>query len=328
MQILVSETAHALVAGRLAAMGPDLDVVTMGAEGVFKRGGEVVDGAEVDPEVYWVSIDMVRSGLLPKVFDRAEAGTGGRMAQLFAAGLDAFGFKRLMQKGLRLAKSTAQAPPIAEYVMSHALSLLHPIAEQARAQEAHKWRRVGFREIASTRWVLVGFGAIGRNIAARLQPFGAHLTVVRNHPAPDPLAAEVRSSADLISLLPDADVVVLALPATDATRGMADEAFFQAMKPGAIFINIARGSLVDEAALKAGLDRDQPGQAVLDVFETEPLPEDAWFWDHPKVRVTAHCCNAGDGVEERGATLFLENLRRYRAGEPLLNEARREEAGL
>lgn len=328
MQILISEAAHARIAGRLAALGPDLDVVTIGPGGVLTRAGATVDSASIDPEGYWISIDMVRSGLLPHVFSQAQAGSNGKWAQLFAAGLDAFGFKQLIEKGLRVTKSTAQAPPIADYVMSHALSLIHPIAEQRAAQATHQWRRIGFREVASTRWLLVGFGAIGRNIAARLQPFGAHLTVVRNHPTPDPLAAEVRASGDLISLLPDADVVVLALPANDASRGMANEAFFQAMKPGAIFINIARGSLVDEAALKAGLDRDQPAQAVLDVFATEPLPEDAWFWDHPKVRVTAHCCNAGDGVDDRGDMLFLENLRRYRAGELLLNEARPSEVGL
>ncbi|MEO6340255.1 MAG: NAD(P)-dependent oxidoreductase, partial [Caulobacteraceae bacterium] len=201
-------------------------------------------------------------------------------------------------------------------------------AEQRRAQEAHQWKRVGFREVASTRWLLVGFGAIGRGIAARLHPFGAHLTVVRNHPAPDPLADEVRPASDLINLLPDADVVVLACPLTEETRGMAGEAFFAAMKPGSLLINIARGGLIDEAALRAGLDRDQPGQAVLDAFEIEPLPADAWYWDHPKVRVTAHCSNAGDGLDGRSDLLFLENLRRYRAGEPLLNEARRDEVGL
>ena len=328
MQVLVSEAAHARVADGLAAMGADLDVVTIDPAGVLKRGGMPIDPAGVDPEVFWISLDLYPTAQLPSFFGRILQGTRGKWAQVFAAGLDNPGFKRLMAKGLRLSKSTAQSPPIAEYVMAHALSLLHPVAEQRRAQDAHQWKRVRFREIASTRWLLVGFGAIGRGIAERLHPFGAHLTVVRRSPAPEPLAAEVRPTSELIGLLPEADVVILACALNAETRGIAGPAFFAAMKPGSLLINIARGGLVDEAALQAGLGRDQPGQAVLDVFETEPLPADAWFWDHRKVRVTGHCSNAGDGVDARADALFLENLRRYRAGEPLLNEAKLSEVGL
>jgi len=84
----------------------------------------------------------------------------------------------------------------------------------------------------------------------------------------------------------------------------------------------------DEDALRAGLERDQPACAVLDVFQTEPLPTDSWLWDHPKVRVSAHTSNSGDGNLGRGDELFLENLRRYLAQEPLLNEADPSEVGL
>ena len=190
------------------------------------------------------------------------------------------------------------------------------------------WKRVDFREVASTRWLMLGFGNIGREIAQRLKPFGAHLTVVRRSNAADPLVDAVHPASDLPRLLPDADVVVLAAPLNDETRDLAGEAFFQAMKPGAILINIARGEIVDEDALRRGLDRDQPARAVLDVFRTEPLPADHWAWDHPKVRLTAHTSNAGDGLLARGDALFLDNLRRYMAGEPLRNEATKAEVGL
>ena len=326
MQILMSEAAHARVTERLAAFGPELDVVTIDADGTLKRSGVPVEAA--DPEVYWISLDLYPAGLLPAVFGRILQGSNGKWAQLFTAGVDNPMFKSVMAKGVRLSKSNAQAPAIAEYVIAHAFSLLHPIAEQARAQAAHDWRPVRFREIAASRWVIVGFGAIGTEIARRLQPFGVHLTVVRRSPRPTPLAADARPTGDLLSLLPDADVVVLACALNDETRGIAGAAFFEALKPGCVLINIGRGALVDEAALRAGLDRDQPGTAVLDVFATEPLPADAWFWDHPKVRVTAHGSNAGSGVLARGDQLFLENLRRYRAGEPLLNEAAPGEVGL
>jgi phosphoglycerate dehydrogenase-like enzyme len=152
--------------------------------------------------------------------------------------------------------------------------------------------------------------------------------VVRRSAQAKDLADRTVSQAELPQVLPHADVVVLAPALTDETRGMADAAFFAAMKPGAILINIGRGGLVDEDALRAGLDRDQPAHAVLDVFATEPLPKDSWFWDHPKVRVSGHTSNSGDGNLGRGDDLFVENLRRFLGGEPLLNEAEPREVGL
>jgi phosphoglycerate dehydrogenase-like enzyme len=324
----MSKAAYQRVGGAISAMGDDLDVITLDLGGGFHRGDTVIAAGAVDPEVFWMSLDLFLSGPTPPFFATLFGGLNGRWIQVPAAGLDHPIFKKVMGKGLRLTKSVAQAPPIAEYVMAHALSLLHPIGEQRRLQSAHVWKMVQFREIADSRWLMLGFGAIGREIAKRLQPFDAHLTVVRRNTIPEPLAAVVRPTTELIAALPEADVVVLACALNDQTRGVAGEAFFRALKPGALFINIARGALVDEAALKSGLERGQPGMAVLDVFATEPLPEAAWFWDHPRVRVTAHGSNAGKGLAARGDARFLENLRRYRAGVPLLNEADRTEVGL
>jgi phosphoglycerate dehydrogenase-like enzyme len=251
-----------------------------------------------------------------------------RWTQIMAAGIDNPIFRNILEKGVRLSKSSAQATPIAEYVDAHALSLQVPIQAQAALQAKHEWKATPYRELGHTRWVMVGFGNIGHEIAKRIKPFGVDLTVVRRSAAPDALADRVLAFRDIASILPDADVIVLACALNDETRNMCDEAFFRAMKPGAILINIGRGGLVDEEALKAGLDRDQPGHAVLDVFQTEPLPADSWFWDHPKVRVSAHTSNSGDGNLGRGDELFLENLRRYLAKQPLLNEADPSEVGL
>jgi len=331
MQILMTADAHQRTRARLAALGADLDIVTFEADGTFQRNGTPVAPEAVDPEVFWLSLD-VYSGPNPGARIAAFAGqvlkgTRGRWIQVLSAGLDHPLFKSLMDKGLRLTKSQAQAPAIAEYVVAHALSLLHPIAAQAEAQDNRDWRTVSFREVGSTRWLLVGYGAIGQEIARRVKPFGANLTVVRRNPAPDDLADAVRPLSALPELLPDADVVVLACPLNAQTRNLAGTAFFAALKPGALLINIGRGQLVDEDALRAGLDRQQPGQAVLDVFHTEPLPADAWFWSHPQVRVTGHASHAGDGVVGRAESQFLENLRRYLDGRPLIGEARPDEAG-
>ncbi|HEY2659807.1 MAG TPA: D-2-hydroxyacid dehydrogenase [Caulobacteraceae bacterium] len=328
MQALMTEAALGRVADRLKTVAPTLDIVTVDREGAYKRAGAPIDAAEVDPEVYWVSLDAYPAGMLPGLFGKVLQGTRGQWAQVFSAGLDNAAFKGVMAKGVRISKSSAQAIPIAEYVIAHAFSLLHPIDEAHEAQAQKAWRRLSFREIGHSKWLLVGLGTIGQEIARRLKPFGVHTTVVRRSTAADPLADVIAQQSDLPTLLPEADVVVLACPLTDETRNIADEAFFQALKPGSILVNIGRGQLVDEEALKAGLDRSQPAHAVLDVFHTEPLPQEAWFWTHPQVRVTAHTSNGGDGLMERGDVQFLENLRRFLAGEPLLNEAARSEVGL
>ncbi|MEG3125972.1 NAD(P)-dependent oxidoreductase [Sphingomonas sp. GB1N7] len=296
--------------------------------GTFARDGIPIDASEVDPDIFWVSHDLFSSNRLLGFFAIIGGGTRGRWVQSFAAGVDSPAMKMIVARGMTLTKSSAQAPAIAEYVMAHVLSLLHPIADQGAAQRAHEWRRVPFREVASTRWLLVGYGSIGQQIAARVKAFGVSLTVQRREGGDTPLADAVVTGTDLPRLLPNMDVVVLACALTDETKHMADTDFFAAMKPGSIFVNIGRGPLIDEDALRSALDRDRPAAAVLDVFKTEPLPADAWFWDHPKVRVTAHASSAGDGALARGDTLFLENLHRYLAGDEMLNAVQPHEVGL
>ena len=328
MQILMTEGAHARVGGRLATLAPDAQVVTVATGDTYALGGQPIAVDAVDPEVLWLSLDSWGGGLMGALVGRALKAPSPRWVQVFSAGIDAPIFKTLMEKGLRLSRSGAQAIPIAEYVVAHALSLQVPIQAQAGLQAKHEWKATPYRELARTNWMLVGYGNIGREIAKRIKPFGVDLTVVRHGSGSAELADRTLTQKDLLSALPEQDVVVLAPALNDQTRGMCDAAFFQAMKPGSILINIGRGGLVDEDALRAGLDRDQPGHAVLDVFQTEPLPADSWFWDHPKVRVSAHTSNSGDGNVGRGDELFLENLRRYMASEPLLNEADRSEVGL
>jgi len=328
MQILMTKAASERVRGRVATLAPDAEIVTAVTADDYELAGQPIDKDAINPEVVWLSLDSYASGTLGALYGRLMKAEAPRWTQIMAAGIDNPIFRNILEKGVRLSKSSAQATPIAEYVVAHALSLQVPIPQQAALQARREWTSTPYRELGHTRWLLVGFGNIGHEIAKRIKPFGVDLTVVRRSPAPDPLADRVLPFSALASVVPDADVIVLACALNDETRDMCDDAFFRAMKPGAILINIGRGGLVDEDALKAGLDRDQPACAVLDVFQTEPLPADSWFWDHPKVRVTAHTSNSGDGNLGRGDELFLENLRRYLAEQPLLNEADPSEVGL
>jgi phosphoglycerate dehydrogenase-like enzyme len=329
MQILMTKAASERVRGRVATLAPDAQIVTAVTADDYELAGQPIDKDAIDPEVVWLSHDSYASGTLGALSGRLMKAQAPRWTQIMAAGIDNPIFRNILEKGVRLSKSSAQATPIAEYVVAHALSLQVPIGAQAALQARHEWKTTPYRELGHTRWLMAGFGNIGHEIAKRIKPFGVHLTVVRRSPAADgELVDQVITLKDIGGELPQADVVVLACALNDETRSMCDDAFFRAMRPGAVLINIGRGGLVDEDALKAGLDRDQPAHAVLDVFQTEPLPADSWFWDHPKVRVSAHTSNSGDGNLGRGDDLFLENLRRYLAGEPLLNEADPSEVGL
>jgi phosphoglycerate dehydrogenase-like enzyme len=327
MQAFILRAPFDRIAERLSALAPDLDVVVQEPDGGLTLRGQPFDRADLAPEICWLTIDAFGKAGHGYVETIARA-PSVKWVQTVFAGVELPALKPLARPGLTLTNSSAQAPAIAEYVTIHALSLLHPIAEQAAHQNAHEWSRVGFREVAQTRWLIVGFGNIGREIAKRAKAFGATIEVVRREPDGEGLADHVSTLADLPAALPQADVVVLACALNDETRDIADAGFFAAMKPGSILINIGRGGLVDEDALKAALDADRPAHAVLDVFKTEPLPPDAWFWDHPKVRVTPHASNRGALTGVRGEQLFLDNLARYLKGEPLMNRVKPEDIGV
>lgn len=325
MQALLLRGAFDRIAGRLAAIAPDLEVVVMEPDGGLTLNGAAFDPAELKAEVYWLSLEAF-GGQGAAYLPTLAASKDAKWVQAAFAGLENAAFKPLRR--LTVTNSSAQAPAIADYVTIHALSLLHPIAAQAEHQKAHAWRPVSFREVGQSRWLIVGFGNIGREIATRAKVFGAAVEAVRRKPDASDLADAVFTLADLPRRLPEADVVVLACALNDETRDLADAAFFAAMKPGSILVNIGRGGLLDEDALKAALDQDKPAHAVLDVFRTEPLPADNWMWDHPKVRITPHASNRGELTGPRGEALFLENLARYLRGEPMLNLVKPEDIGV
>ncbi|MCA6237025.1 MAG: hypothetical protein IM664_08535 [Phenylobacterium sp.] len=327
IQILMSEASHLRIRDRIAHLAQRLEIVTVPEANRYVRDGVDIPAGDLAPEIVWNTQEAYMSGLLPSLMRVLLDSPSARWLQTFNAGLDLPIFRRIMEKGVRITKSSAQGVVIAEYVLAHALLLIVPIDAQRDLQARREWGRTPYREVSQTRWLLVGYGAIGEQIALRARAFGVDLTVVRRGSEAG-LAHRVLPLARIAEALPESDVVVLACALTDETRNLCNDAFFSAMKPGALLLNIGRGGLVDEDALRRGLESQRPAHAVLDVFQTEPLPEDHWIWTHPQVRVSAHTSNSGDGVQPRADAQFIANLERYLGGEPLTNEAERSEVGL
>lgn len=305
---------------RIEALGLDIAVRTFDRDGNFDVDGTIVPPSEVDLGYLWLAPDLAGGDFGNLPFEVALACRKVEVLQTFNAGLDNPAYRQIADRGVRICNSSAQSVAIAEYVMAHALGLIHPLDEQRSLQASGTWKRTPFREVANTTWLIVGFGPIGRETARRVKAFDATVNVIRRSREAPATVDAVGTIADLPRFLPGADVIVLACALNPETRRFAGESFFSSVKRGAILVNVARGALIVDDALIAALDRGQLSSAVLDVFDPEPLPADNPLWRHPNVHLTAHTSFAGDGTRARWDALFLDNLPRHVRGEPLVNE--------
>ena len=321
MRLLIHENAYARTQAAISAHGDSIDALLVSDSGQITLAGATVSAEQAAPNVVWANADAFFSPGARTFMTAALKAPDLKWVQSGAAGFDNPVFGQFIQKGARLTTSHGQAVGMADYVLWGVLDAFQGGPERRAAQVASQWTRNVFREIEGSRWTIVGFGAIGRGVAVRARAFGAHITAIRRSTTPDPAADQMASRADLQDLLPDTDVLVLCTPLTPDTRHIAGADVFSRMKPGSIFVNVGRGPLVDEAALLAALDRGVPSHAVLDVFDTEPLPAESRFWSHPRVTLTPHSSGMSLGNAGRNDVLFLENLGRYLKGEPLENEA-------
>lgn len=305
---------------RILAVAPGLDVAVYDEEGrVFHNGVEV--GAEdFGAEYFWIHGELFKSPRVMDYFRLMQESSSIRWLHTINTGLDQLPYLPLLQKGVRISNNHGQAVAIGEYVLGHVLAHFQGHARARRQQAAAEWKPWGFREVSGSRWLVIGFGHIGKAVASRARAFGAHVSALRRRPDTEGLADAVVSRDALPAALAEADVVVLACTSTAATRNLVDRNFLAAMKPDAVLVNIARGDLVVEDDLRAALDAGRPGFAVLDVFAHEPLPPDAWQWQHPSVIVTPHNSNAGSGMRARSVQNFLDNLASMEAGKGLLTE--------
>ncbi len=311
---------------RIRAAAPGARLVTVSVEGL-------ADGPVEDVEV------MLRGWLSSDAFDRL-LGRAPHLAWVHSAtsGVERALTPAARERGLVVTNARGVfSRPIAEYVLMMILSVSRRLPQLLELQRERTWQPLEGAELRDVTVGIVGLGSIGRAVGALATAFGCRVVAVRRRPDVgtgggdgDGSTDDSRSFGELMldrvggpetlpELLGELDFIVLAAPLTPETEDMIDDETLAMVKPGAWLINVARGRLIDERALLRAL-RDGPlGGAVLDTFRDEPLPPMSSFYDLPNVIVTPHTAWSSTRVLDRSVELFCDNLRRFAAGEPLLN---------
>jgi len=223
--------------------------------------------------------------------------------------------------------ATVHAAPVAEHAWALILASARRLPSTVFFQAKKEWAQQQIWdtqprpfEVSGLTLGLIGLGAIGREISRRARAFGMRVIAVKRQPERGrEWADEIFGANDLPRLLGQTDVLVVAAPATPQTRHLLGEKEFALMKPSALLINVSRGSVVDEEALCRALREGRLKGAALDVTEEEPLSPDSPLWDAPNLLLTPHLASATERLWSRHLALLTENVRRYLAGEPLLN---------
>ena len=239
--------------------------------------------------------------------------------QTFSAGVDSPFFVQLMERGVTLTNSSgATASPIAQTAILYMLALSRDMRTWMRNQDERKWQQHKIDELDGASLAVIGMGPIGMEIARIGVAMNMKVEAVRRAAKGDEPCPTFPMS-DLHAVLGRADWVASALPLTPDTRQVFDAAAFAAMRTGARFINVGRGELVDEDALVAALRSGHLAGAGLDVFATEPLPEDSPLWGMDNVIVTPHNSGSSTTSNQRSEAIFLDNLERWTNGAALNN---------
>ncbi len=235
-----------------------------------------------------------------------------RVVQTLSAGVD--WVLPVLPGGVTLCDASgSRNAAVAEWVLAAILASLRMLPELRDRQREHEWawRRSG--ELSGSTVLILGYGAIGAAVEARLEPFDVDLIRVARHSR-----AGVHAVEELESLLPLADIVIVLVPLTPATTGLLDARLLARLRAGALLVNAARGPIVDTEALLELLRRGEI-RAAIDVTDPEPLPVDHPLWDAPGVLITPHYAGDTLAADRRAFALVGEQLRRYVRGDPLLN---------
>ncbi|KAB8143819.1 D-2-hydroxyacid dehydrogenase [Chloroflexia bacterium SDU3-3] len=310
MKLIVPQTAVADIEPTIRTIAPDLSIVHIAEDG--SADGDIADA------------DAILRWMMSKVLDTTiDQAPRLRWVHTMSAGVDGFRLGDLARRKITLTNSAgAHAIAISEFVLSTMLGRVKRLRELASFTPGDAWQRrrsLDMGELYGQTVLILGLGSIGREIAKRAHAFGMRVIGSRRRPVPMPNIDVVVGDHQWRDLLPQADFVVVATPLTAATRGMVDADAFGRMKPGAYLINIARGQIVDSDALIDALRTRRLSGASLDTLPVEPLPADHPLWSAPNIWITPHISWMSPRTQERSLSYFYENLRRFVAGEDLIN---------
>ena len=294
-------------ADTLRAALPDERIVAV-------QGDELGPAADADAAFGGFSAERLRAVLvgMPKL----------RWVHTFSAGVDRHVPELAPYERVFLTNNTgAYDVPIAEHVIAMMFAAAKRVPEHIAAQGRHEWQReVPHAEIRDATLVILGLGSIGGELARLASGLGMRVIGIRRDAGrPAPGVGRIVPPDRFAEVAREADYLAVTAALTPQTRGMVSGEILRALKPTAWVINIARGPIVDEAALAAALAERRIGGAALDVFETEPLPASSPLWSLDNAILTPHVSNSSPRVRERSLALVTENVRRFKAGEPLLN---------
>ncbi|HEY3816019.1 MAG TPA: D-2-hydroxyacid dehydrogenase [Polyangiaceae bacterium] len=239
-----------------------------------------------------------------------------RWVHSWAAGVDWLLFPALVERDVVVTNTRGvYGDSLAEFALGAMLYFAKDFARMKASQRARRWDPFDVQMLRGATLGVCGYGDIGRRVAALGAAMGMEVLALRRHPSPD--GPEMVPSKRV--LCERSDYLVLAAPITPETRHMIGADELDAMRPGAVLINVGRGALVDQNALVRALQRGTLRGAALDVFETEPLPADDPLYALDNVLLSPHTADHTATWREEAMRCFLENLRRWRAGEPLLH---------
>jgi phosphoglycerate dehydrogenase-like enzyme len=295
---------------------PGLEPIAQSACFRFAADAQELEGAIGEADVLFVW--DFRSTELRDAWHRVEK---LRWVHVAGAGVDAVLFPDIVESQVTITNSRGVFDrSIAEYVLGVMLVFAKDLLQTIGLQQQKKWVHRDTEMLAGHKLLVVGAGSIGRTIARLARCAGMEVdAIARTARYSDEDFGRVFPSEDLDEVLPEADYVVVAAPLTAQTRGMFGAAQFERMKPGARFINVGRGPIVDESALTDALRDGRIAGTALDVFSEEPLPEDSLLWEMPQVVVSPHMSGDFVGWLEALGELFVENFRRWERGDELLN---------